>query len=234
MEWDEQIRQIVESSEPLTMKALRIADIEGSVDFKRITELFPDVNYNTRSNLLPHLKRQGLLTKNGELTDKGLEAVLPLPSWESLHSPDDLGKEAALMYMEQALEGLSGKNRGFVTSYLLRALCNLKTFDFATNGYRPRNHDFRKGAIISNAVKKYRDDDRIPPELYATLQLLPPDDRTANVLGEYLLGRIPREDGLRTLARMSSQKDPESAYRAAAEKNDLPVKNPWPYKNSSY
>lgn len=117
MDVDEEIRRIVESNKPLTMKALRIANLEGSVDFKRITELFPYVNYNTLSNLLPHLKWQGLLTKDGQLTDKGLEAVLPSVTWESLYLLDIPGKEIGLRYMEPALEGLSDRDRRFVTSY---------------------------------------------------------------------------------------------------------------------
>lgn len=212
MDLDEGIRQIVESREPLTRKALRIADIEGSVDFKRIRELFKNAKYNTLTNLLPQLKRQRLLTKDGQLTDKGLQAVLPSVTWESLYLLDVPGKETALRYMEPALKGLSSYYKDFVRSYLIRILCNLETFDPATNSYRPGNSHFRRGTIISDVVKKYREDDRILPELYAALQLLPPDGKTAHVLGEYLLRRVSKEDGLRALTRMSGKQHAESAF----------------------
>lgn len=244
MDAAEEIQEIVKSSEFLTTKALRIAAIlertginGGWVDFPYLKLRFPDVPHNTLSNLLPHLKRQGLLKwEDSRLTDNGREWLSgkiktpqsrvaarpvteqythpPVP-WDSLYSLDVPGKEIVLRYMEQALEGLSGNDREFVTTYLIRTLCNSQTFDSTANAYRPRNSDFRRGSIISDIVKKYRDERGIPPELYAALQLLPPDDRTADVLGTYLLGRVPREDGLRALARMSLQKDAESAYRAA-------------------
>lgn len=245
MDAAEEIQEIVESNEFMTTKAMRIAAVlertginGGRVDFPFLKPYFPDIPHNTLSNLLPHLKRHGLLTwEDGRLTEQGRQSLSsgkvkkpqsrgtsrpvteqyaspPLP-WESLYSLDAPGKEMGLRYMEQALEGLSSKDREFVASYLIRALCNSQTFDSAANAYRPRNSDFRRGAIISDVVKKYRDGERIPAELYATLQLLPPDDRTANNLGEYLLGRIPKEDGLKTLARMAVQKDAESAYLAA-------------------
>lgn len=109
----------------------------------------------------------------------------------------------AIRSFDKGLQGLPYQDRRIATFYLAGVLC------------KPGNPDFRRTAIVSDVISKYSGEDGIPPELRATLQLLPPEDpRTADTLGEYLLRRLPREVGLERLRRMSVQSNPEAAYQA--------------------
>lgn len=138
-----------------------------------------------------------------------------LPVWWTALRETQNGEGRAIRDMERAFEGLPYLDKQFVASYFLQVLCNQHT---TADTYEPRGSDFRMAAIVSDTVIKYRGEDGLLPELRAVLQLLSPEDpRTADTLGRYLLGNVPREVGLERLGKMSAKRDAGAVYQMVRE-----------------
>lgn len=151
----------------------------------------------------------------------GLEGELDfsLPVWRMSLCEAQSVESETLRYLERTYEGFFDTDKRFVEFYIHQALCNPHNYNPAANAYEPQGSDFRRVAIVRDVVMKYRGEHGIPPELRATLQLLPAGDRrTADTLGRYLLGNVSREVGLERLRNMSVQKDAEAVYRGLSLK----------------
>ncbi|MBI2076449.1 MAG: hypothetical protein HYT72_04330 [Candidatus Aenigmarchaeota archaeon] len=154
--------------------------------------------------------------------NKGPDASLNALSIDYLQAPEDMAfirwwnsvretqtpQGNTLRVMEQQLKGLSPEDNRFMQTYLRKALFN--SHYTGENGMSTE-YDFRAASGISATVRKFKD----VPELYKTLQLLPPEDRrTAQLLMDYCLTKS-REIGIEVLKWMSFQSDPETVYGMA-------------------